>query len=125
MCASARSDILYRRAEKFMDHAACSKNISNRILTHFPVELLQIDIIYSHIINFTCYTRFCFCLIFVVTSKIKLKTDCLRREVPLTFPDECTALGTAAPCVAFGRAVPCVQLKVQPHVSPRTTTLEP
>ena len=25
-----------------------------------------------------------------MTTKNKLKTDCLRREVPLTFPDECT-----------------------------------
>ena len=51
----------YCRAEKFMDHAACSNNISNRIFTHFPVELIQIEIIYSNIINLTCYTRFCFC----------------------------------------------------------------
>ena len=29
-------------------------------------------------------------LIFVVTNKNKLKTDCSRREVPRTFPDECT-----------------------------------
>ena len=27
---------------------------------------------------------------FVVTNKTKLKTDYLRREVPRTFPDECT-----------------------------------
>ena len=37
------------------------QNISNRILTHFPVELIQIEIIYSNIIKLTCYTRFYFC----------------------------------------------------------------